>query len=102
MDLVSPRQRRDLLAGTLAAAVSLAGFAAYWVTHGASPHWQDSGLFISALQAGGGLLSPGYPVYLAAYWDRTRFGGRVARARKDRAAKASSPPDLQLGEEAAA
>jgi len=37
---------------------------AYWLTHGSGPFWQDSGLFLAALKAGGGLLPPGYPVYL--------------------------------------
>jgi len=61
---VSPRLRRDLTAGALAASVSAISLAAYWLTHGSGPFWQDSGLFLAALKAGGGLLPPGYPVYL--------------------------------------
>ncbi len=48
----------------VAGAVSVACFATYWLTHGTGPYWQDSGLFLAALKTGGGLLSPGYPVYL--------------------------------------
>ncbi len=44
--------------------VTLTSLVAYWLTRGAGPFWQDSGLFLAALKAGGGLLSPGYPVYL--------------------------------------
>ena len=61
---MSPRLRRDLLAWSLAASVSIICLAAYWLTHGSGPFWQDSGLFLAALKAGGGLLPPGYPIYL--------------------------------------
>jgi hypothetical protein len=61
---VSPSLRRDLKSGALAASVSAISLAAYWVTHGSGPFWQDSGLFLAALKVGGGLLPPGYPVYL--------------------------------------
>jgi hypothetical protein len=61
---VSPSLRRDLKSGALAASVSALSLAAYWFTHGSGPFWQDSGLFLAALKAGGGLLPPGYPVYL--------------------------------------
>lgn len=61
---MSPSLRRDLTSGALAASVSAISLAAYWLTHGSSPFWQDSGLFLAALKAGGGLLPPGYPVYL--------------------------------------
>ena len=44
--------------------VTLTSLVAYGLTRGAGPFWQDSGLFLAALKAGGGLLSPGYPVYL--------------------------------------
>lgn len=56
--------RGHMLPIAVAAAVSAACFAAYWRTHGSGPYWQDSGLFLAALKSGGGLLSPGYPVYL--------------------------------------
>ena len=52
------------MSGALAASVSAISLAAYWLTHGSGPFWQDSGLFLAALKAGGGLLPPGYPVYL--------------------------------------
>jgi hypothetical protein len=61
---VSPSLRRDLTSGALAASVSAISLAAYWLTHGSGPFWQDSGLFLAALKAGGGLLPPGYPIYL--------------------------------------
>lgn len=61
---MSPSLRRDLKSGALAASVSVVSFAAYWLTHGSGPFWQDSGLFLAALKAGGGLLPPGYPGYL--------------------------------------
>lgn len=61
---MSPSLRRGLLSGALAASVSAISLAAYWLTHGSGPFWQDSGLFLAALKAGGGLLPPGYPVYL--------------------------------------
>ena len=48
----------------VAVAVTLVCLVAYWLTRGKGPFWQDSGLFLAALHAGGGLLSPGYPVYL--------------------------------------
>ena len=48
----------------MAAAVTVACLTAYWLTRGTGPYWQDSGLFLAALRSGGGLLSPGYPVYL--------------------------------------
>ncbi len=48
----------------VAGAVTLLCLAAYWLTRGEGPYWQDSGLFLAALKAGGGLLSPGYPIYL--------------------------------------
>ena len=48
----------------VAGAVTLLCLTAYWRTRGSGPYWQDSGLFLAALKAGGGLLSPGYPVYL--------------------------------------
>ena len=47
-----------------AAVVASTCLVAYWLTRGTSPYWQDSGLFLAALRSGGGLLSPGYPVYL--------------------------------------
>ena len=61
---MSPSLRRGLLSGALAASVSVISLGAYWLTHGSGPFWQDSGLFLAALQVGGGLLPPGYPVYL--------------------------------------
>ncbi|MBX7187706.1 MAG: DUF2723 domain-containing protein [Vicinamibacteria bacterium] len=61
---MSPSLRRDLTSGALAASVSATSLVAYWLTHGSGPFWQDSGLFLAALKAGGGLLPPGYPVYL--------------------------------------
>lgn len=61
---MSPSLRRDLTSGALAASVVAISLAAYWLTHGSGPFWQDSGLFLAALKAGGGLLPPGYPVYL--------------------------------------
>ena len=61
---MSASLRRDLKSGALAASVSVLSFAAYWLTHGSGPFWQDSGLFLASLKAGGGLLPPGYPVYL--------------------------------------
>ena len=61
---MSPSLRRGLLSGALAASVSGFSLAAYWLTHGSGPFWQDSGLFLAALRVGGGLLPPGYPVYL--------------------------------------
>ncbi len=61
---MSPWLRRELPALALAASVSAISFSAYWLTHGTGPYWQDSGLFLAALKAGGGLLPPGYPVYL--------------------------------------
>jgi hypothetical protein len=54
----------DTRASAVAAAVSAVCFGVYWLTHGSGPYWQDSGLFLAALKNGGGLLSPGYPVYL--------------------------------------
>jgi Protein O-mannosyl-transferase TMEM260-like len=48
----------------VAVAVTLVCLVAYWLTRGKGPFWQDSGLFLAALHAGGGLLSPGYPLYL--------------------------------------
>lgn len=61
---MSPSLRRGLKSGALAASVSAVSLAGYWLTHGSGPFWQDSGLFLAALKAGGGLLPPGYPVYL--------------------------------------
>ncbi len=61
---MSPKLRRDLTDGLVAASVSAISLAAYWLTHGTGPFWQDSGLFLAALKAGGGLLPPGYPIYL--------------------------------------
>jgi hypothetical protein len=48
----------------VAGGVVAACLVAYWLTRGTGPFWQDSGLFLAALESGGGLLSPGYPVYL--------------------------------------
>ena len=86
MNAVLPRLRQDVKAGALAASVSLLSFAAYWLTHGAGPYWQDSGLFLAALKAGGGLLPPGYPVYLllgrpfVAIWEGLMPGRPFAEA----------------------
>ncbi|MEO8499787.1 MAG: DUF2723 domain-containing protein [Vicinamibacteria bacterium] len=59
-----PETRRDLRALSLASGVSAVSFFAYWLTHGSGPFWQDSGLFLAGLKVGGGLLPPGYPVYV--------------------------------------
>ncbi len=56
----SSRRPPRLVAGTVTAVC----LAAYWLTRGVGPYWQDSGLFLAALKTGGGLLSPGYPVYI--------------------------------------
>lgn len=56
--------RRDFTPWVLAASVFALTLGLYAFTLGESPYWQDSGLFLAALRTGGGLLPPGYPVYL--------------------------------------
>ncbi|MEO8360459.1 MAG: DUF2723 domain-containing protein [Vicinamibacteria bacterium] len=64
--LKTPALERPSLKARLGVAASVSGvcLVAYWMTHGSGPFWQDSGLFLAALHSGGGLLPPGYPIYL--------------------------------------
>lgn len=57
-------ERRHFTPLALAASVFSLSLGLYAITLGEAPFWQDSGLFLAALRTGGGLLPPGYPVYL--------------------------------------
>src|SRR5437870_1761845 len=48
----------------VAAGVAVVSLGAYLATLGPGPFWQDAGLFLGALKLGGGLVPPGYPVWL--------------------------------------